>query len=85
MKRYPQSIINVTVSKEGKLAFYTDPQIKTVIEDAKKQFGETGRIVVRPSGTEPLIRVMTEGEDRALTENIAKSVSEVIKERLGGK
>lgn len=85
MKRYPQSIINVTVSKEGKLAFYTDPQIKAAIEDAKKQFGESGRIVVRPSGTEPLIRVMTEGEDRAMTENIAKSVSEIIQERLGGK
>lgn len=85
MKRYPQSIINVTVSKEGKLAYYTDPQIKAAIDDAKKQFGETGRIVVRPSGTEPLIRVMTEGEDRILTESIAKSVSEIIKERLGGK
>ena len=85
MKRYPQSIINVEVSKEGKLAFYTDPQIKAVIESAKKQFGEAGRIVVRPSGTEPLIRIMTEGEDRALTENVAKSVSEIIKERLGGK
>lgn len=85
MKRYPQSIINVEVSKEGKLAFYTDPQIKAAIESAKKQFGEAGRIVVRPSGTEPLIRIMTEGEDRALTENVAKSVSEIIKERLGGK
>ena len=85
MKRYPQSIINVEVSKEGKLAFYTDPQIKAAIESAKKQFGEAGRIVVRPSGTEPLIRIMTEGEDRALTENVPKSVSEIIKERLGGK
>lgn len=85
MKRYPQAIINVAVSKEGKLAFYTDPQIKAAIDSAKKQFGSTGRIVVRPSGTEPLIRVMTEGEDRALTENIAKSVSEVIQERLGSK
>lgn len=85
MKRYPQSIINVEVSKEGKLAFYTDPQIKAAIESAKKQFGEAGRIVVRPSGTEPLIRIMTKGEDRALTENVAKSVSEIIKERLGGK
>ncbi len=85
MKRYPQSIINVTVSKEAKVAYYTDPHIKAAIENAKKQFGKTGRIVVRPSGTEPLIRVMTEGEDRALTENIAESVSEVIRERLDGR
>ena len=85
MKRYPQCIINVTVSKDGKLAYYTDPQIKAAIEEAKKEFGETGRIVVRPSGTEPLIRVMTEGEDRVLTESIAKRVSEVIQDRLSGK
>ena len=85
MKRYPQTIINVTVSKEGKLAFYTDSQVKAAIEEAKKQFGESGRIVVRASGTEPLIRIMTEGEDRERTENIAKSVSEIIKARLGGK
>jgi phosphoglucosamine mutase len=85
MKRYPQCIINVTVSKEGKLAYYTDSQIKAAIEAAKNEFGETGRIVVRPSGTEPLIRVMTEGEDRVMTESIAKRVSEIIKERLGGK
>lgn len=85
MKRYPQCIINVTVSKDGKLAYYTDPQIKAAIEGAKKEFGDTGRIVVRPSGTEPLIRVMTEGEDRVLTESIAKRVSEVIQDRLSGK
>lgn len=85
MKRYPQCIINVTVSKDGKLAYYTDPQIKAAIEEVKKEFGDTGRIVVRPSGTEPLIRVMTEGEDRVLTESIAKRVSEVIQDRLSGK
>lgn len=85
MKRYPQCIINVTVSKDGKLAYYTDSQIKAAIEEAKKEFGDTGRIVVRPSGTEPLIRVMTEGEDRVLTESIAKRVSEVIQDRLSGK
>ncbi len=85
MKRYPQCIINVNVSKEGKLAFYTDATVKNAIEDAKKEFGESGRIVVRASGTEPLIRVMTEGEDRVQTESIAKRVSEVITERLSGK
>lgn len=85
MKRYPQCIINVTVSKDGKLAYYTDSVIKAAIDEAKKEFGDNGRIVVRPSGTEPLIRVMTEGEDRVQTEAIAKRVSEIITERLSGK
>lgn len=85
MKRYPQCIINVTVSKDGKLAYYTDSVIKAAVDEAKKEFGDNGRIVVRPSGTEPLIRVMTEGEDRVQTESIAKRVSEIITERLSGK
>ena len=83
MTRYPQCIVNITVSAEGKLKFYTDVHIKEAIEDAKKQLSSTGRIVVRPSGTEPLIRVMAEGLDMRLIEDIANSVANIIKERLG--
>ncbi len=83
MTRYPQVIINITVSAEGKLKFYTDSHIKTAIDNAKNQLSGTGRIVVRPSGTEPLIRVMTEGMDKKQIENIANSVADTIKKRLG--
>ena len=82
MTRYPQSMINVHVSPEGKLNFYTDPQVKAAIEEAKKKLGDNGRVVVRVSGTEPLIRVMTEGQDEALIEQVAKDTASVVKERL---
>lgn len=82
MKQYPQTMINLTVTNEGKLSFYTDPQIKEAIETAKKQFGETGRIVVRPSGTEPFIRIMTEGEDYDLTVQVAEEIKAIIQRRL---
>ncbi len=82
MTRYPQVIINITVSAEGKLKFYTDTYIKAAIDAAKNQLSDNGRIVVRPSGTEPLIRVMTEGMDKKQIEDIANSVADTIKKRL---
>ena len=83
MKKCPQTIINIKVYAEGKLHYYTDDEIKAAVEKAKIALGDGGRIVVRPSGTEPLIRVMTEGDDSKLIEKLAKEVSSVIKKRLG--
>ena len=82
MTCYPQTIVNLKVSAEGKLKFYTDPDIRDAMNDAKTELGSTGRLVVRPSGTEPLIRVMAEGEDMAQIEEITNRVANVIKERL---
>ena len=84
MTRYPQCMINVRVSPEGKLAFYTDPDVKAAIDDAKSQLGTEGRIVVRTSGTEPLIRVMVEGSDDEKIHAVAQSVADTIKRTLGG-
>ncbi len=83
MKRYPQTMINLRVSQEGKLRFYTDKDIKSALDDAKKELGKTGRIVVRPSGTEPLIRVMAEGEDEDLICSVAKKVADIIEQKIG--
>ncbi len=82
MKRYPQTMINITVSAEGKLAFYTDPQVNAKIKEVKQTLGNTGRILVRPSGTEPMIRVMVEGSDEEQIAILAKEVADIIKERL---
>ena len=61
---------------------YTDPEVKAAIEAAKTLLGNGGRVVVRPSGTEPLIRVMAEGEDAALIARAAQDIAEVIGTRL---
>lgn len=85
MRRYPQTMINLSISNEGKIAFYTDKEINDKLEEAKAELGKSGRIVVRPSGTEPLIRVMVEGSDLESIERIAREVADVITERLASK
>lgn len=82
MARYPQVMVNVNISAEGKLRFYTDVEVKNAVEKAKEKLGENGRIIVRPSGTEPLLRVMIEGEDPEYIGVLANSVADVIKQRL---
>jgi len=82
MTKYPQFIVNIRTTDAAKLAFYTDDDIKAILEDGEAKLGDSGRLVVRPSGTEPLIRVMTEGEDEAFTEAIAHQVAELIEEKL---
>ncbi len=85
MTRYPQKTVNINVSTEGKLAFFSDTEIAKKTEEAKEILGADGRIVIRPSGTEPLIRVMVECMDHEKTEAVANDVASVIRERLGGK
>ena len=85
IKKYPQTVVNVTVTSDGKLAFYTNSEIKAAIDKAKEELGASGRVVVRPSGTEPLIRVMVEGETDEITEKYANSLAALIKDRLADK
>ena len=84
MEKYPQVLVNIHVAPDGKLRFYTDPHVKMAIEEAEATLGDEGRIVVRPSGTEPLLRVMVEGRDNASIHEIAETVAETLRERLGG-
>ena len=79
----PQYSINLTVSAEGKRQFFTSSAIKAAMAEAKAALGNDGRIVVRPSGTEPLIRVMAEGNDAELARTQAETVAAVIREQLG--
>ncbi len=83
MTRYPQTIINLKVTNDGKLLFYSDADIKDAMEDAVNTLGDKGRLVVRPSGTEPLIRVMVEALDDDLANNVAKKVADVIYDKIG--
>jgi len=66
----------------GKIYSFTDAEVKAILEEAKTAMGENGRIVTRPSGTEPLIRVMTEGDDSELAKRIAEETAERIKVQL---
>lgn len=71
----PQILKNVRYRKGQPLA---EDKVVSAIEDARKRLGNGGRLVIRPSGTEPVIRVMAEGDDRALVERIVDDVVDVI-------
>jgi phosphoglucosamine mutase len=55
-----------------------DPKVTTVIEGVRKRLGEAGRVLIRPSGTEPVIRVMAEGDDRSLVETAVDEIVDAI-------
>ena len=80
--RYPQFLLNVRVAEPGRWA--NDPEIQRAIAQAEHRMGGRGRVLVRASGTEPLVRVMTECEDAETAKQLARSLSELVSRRLGG-
>ena len=82
MKKYPQVLINVVVDNSKKNEFYTDDYIDNKINELKNELGKDYRILVRPSGTEPLIRVMIEGKDKNIIEKKANDLAKIIEDRL---
>ena len=82
MEVYPQVLINVRVSNFGKAQFKKDKEVQNAIKKAEEKLGDEGRILVRISGTEPLIRVMLEGKDYEQIKELGESVASVIRERL---
>ncbi len=82
MKKYPQHMVNIEATQNEKIAFFTDEDIKAIITEAEQKIGNSGRLVIRPSGTEPLIRIMVEGEDEAATKELAETTAKKILEKL---
>ena len=82
MIKYPQVLINVKISNDKKSDFYMNDKIKNSIIKFEDLLGTDGRVLVRPSGTEPLIRVMLEGKDLELINKYAKEIADVIGNEL---
>ncbi|WP_337374431.1 phosphoglucosamine mutase [Mitsuokella jalaludinii] len=81
MTTYPQLLVNVKVAtKEG---WETNEAIKKAIAAGDEELGDNGRILVRPSGTEPLIRVMAEGPDQEQLDRICHAIADVVKKEQG--
>ena len=82
MTTYPQVLINVDVRNEFKNKFMENDEIRTEIEKLEKLMAGTGRVLIRPSGTQPLVRVMLEGKDEGQIRELAQELADLIKAKL---
>ena len=82
VKLYPQVLVNAKVNSEKKYGFKDDKEIKNAIEKLEKEFAGNGRVLIRPSGTEPLVRVMIEGEDQKYIQKKAEEIAKLIESKL---
>ncbi|SHF08134.1 MULTISPECIES: phosphoglucosamine mutase [Caloramator] len=81
MKELPQVLVNAKVSNEKKYAYTEDEVIVAEIEKLEKMLEGRGRVLIRPSGTEPLVRVMLEGENQEEIDMLAKNLAKLIEDR----
>ncbi len=82
MEVLPQVLLNAKVTNQKKHDYKSDEVIKSAIVELEKKFSGEGRVLIRPSGTEPLVRVMIEGKDESILEKEAKGLVELIEARL---
>ena len=81
MTKYPQILLNVRVA--DKHGWEEKESIKNIIKKYQEELGDNGQILVRASGTEPLIRIMAEGPQQERLEEIASAIAEVVNSELG--
>ena len=82
IKKYPQVLINVKVNNDKKKNYETDEEIQKLVKELQEKFKDNGRVLVRASGTEPIIRVMLEGENQSDIEEKAQKLADLIKIKL---
>jgi phosphoglucosamine mutase len=80
MKVYPQVLINVPEVDKSKVD--SDPELQKVVQEAKSELGETGRVLLRASGTEPLVRVMVEAQEAGTAQSWAERIARVVEKQL---
>jgi phosphoglucosamine mutase len=79
MTRLPQVLVNVSGVDKARV---DDPELRAAVEHAESELGESGRVLLRPSGTEPVVRVMVEAAGAEQARTVADRLAEVVRSRL---
>ena len=82
MTQYPQVLVNARIKNENKNRYMEYPEIKSEIERIEELLDGSGRVLIRPSGTEPLVRVMLEGKEEGQIRELATNLANLIQEKL---
>ena len=80
MTRHPQVFVDVYIPDEARTLLASSSQLISAVEEAAMELGQRGRIVLRPSGSEPAVRVMVEDDDRAQAERLAQQLADTVRE-----
>ena len=76
MSKYPQTLINVPI--QARIDLDNSPHIQQAVKDAESDLADSGRVLLRPSGTEPLVRVMVEGVDAVKVQQLAQHIADSV-------
>lgn len=82
IRKYPQRLINIRLDEQREIIGL--PEVRDAVGSAERELGKSGRVLLRPSGTEPLIRVMVEGVDEAQVASLANRLADVVWARIAG-
>ena len=82
MQKFPQTMINVPVSEDGRNRLAASDRINQAVRDIEAELNGKGRVILRPSGTEPLIRVTLEGADQTQVDRLARQLADTVREEL---
>lgn len=81
MRKLPQSMVNVPLDHNFDLV--ANKAVQSAVSDVESKLGKNGRVLLRPSGTEPLVRVMVEGEDMDIVSKLAQELSDIVATEVG--
>jgi phosphoglucosamine mutase len=82
MSKLPQSMVNVRVTDDS-VDVVSNKNVRSAVLDIESKLGKNGRVLLRLSGTEPVLRVMVEGEDLEIVECLAQELSELVAMEVG--
>ena len=82
MRMLPQVLVNVKIPNEFKNIHEVDEEVMNLIREVEESLEGKGRVLIRPSGTEPLVRIMLEGEDQDEINTAAHKIADLIKSKI---